>query len=63
MGIDSFTPDNAPYTVHKILFRNGILILENLMNLDKVPNGAKIIIAPLKLTDSEGAPVRVIAEF
>jgi kynurenine formamidase len=34
--LDSFTPDNAPYTVHKMFFRRNILIVENLVNLDNL---------------------------
>src|SRR3989344_376627 len=51
VGIDSFTPDNYPYTVHKILFRRDILILENLVNLDKLPPRCKLYIAPLNLRE------------
>lgn len=62
VGIDSFTPDNYPYTVHKILFRKDILILENLINLDRLKKRCKLYIAPLHLIDADGAPARVFAE-
>ncbi len=63
VGIDSFTPDNYPYNVHKILFGKDILILENLINLDKLPKRCKVYVAPLNLTDADGAPARVFAEI
>ena len=63
VGIDSFTPDNEPYNVHKILFAKDILILENLMNLEKIGKKCKLYIAPLNLKAADGAPARVIAEI
>ena len=63
VGIDSFTPDNEPYTVHKILFKKDILILENLVNLEKIGNRCRLIVAPLNLRNADGAPTRVIAEI
>lgn len=62
IGIDSFTPDNYPYTVHKTLFKKDILILENLVNLDMLKKRCKLYIAPLNLKDADGAPTRVFAE-
>ena len=62
VGIDSYTPDNNPFPVHKLLFKHDILIIENLINLDKL-NGkrCKCYILPLKIQDADGAPCRVIA--
>lgn len=62
VGIDSFTVDDPPYTVHHIFFKKEILILENLINLNKLGQRARLIIAPLKLTNADGAPTRVFAE-
>ncbi|MGC9208777.1 MAG: cyclase family protein [Nitrososphaeria archaeon] len=52
--------------VHKILLGKSILILEEVANLDQVLEGGKekrayFIILPLKIKDSDGAPVRAIA--
>ena len=62
VGIDSFTPDNYPYTFHKILFRKNILILENLINLSRLKKHCKLYIAPLNLINADGAPTRVFAK-
>ncbi len=63
LGIDSFSPDNSPYDVHKILFDHDILSLENLVNLDKINSKRfKLYVLPLKL-ENDGAPCRVIAEI
>lgn len=62
VGIDSFSPDNTPWLIHKLLFKDNILIVENLINLDKV-SGKKFrcYILPLKIKDGDGAPCRVVA--
>jgi len=61
-GVDSFSPDNEPDdTIHKILFKKDILIVENLVNLEKLKGKRfKCYILPLKIQDADGAPCRVI---
>jgi len=61
VGLDSFSPDNEPFEVHKLLLKSDILIVENLINLDKLI-GVRFMcyILPLKITDADGAPCRVI---
>lgn len=65
VGIDSPSIDlgkNQKFTVHKILAKNNILIVENLSNLDKITSyNFNFIILPLKLKDATGSPVRAIA--
>jgi hypothetical protein len=62
VGIDSFSPDNSPFQIHKLLLSNDILILENLMNLDKIAKPRfKLYAFPLKL-ENDGAPCRAVAE-
>jgi kynurenine formamidase len=61
VGLDSYSADNEPYEAHKLLFRRGILIVENLVNLAPL-NGKRFVccILPLKVMDADGAPCRVI---
>lgn len=61
VGLDSYSPDNEPFEVHKLLFKHDILIVENLVNLGKL-NGKrfKCFILPLKIKNADGAPCRVI---
>lgn len=61
VGLDSYSPDNEPFEIHKMLFRYDILIVENLVNLDKL-NGKRFMcyILPLKINNADGAPCRVI---
>lgn len=61
VGIDSFTIDAEPYAVHKLLLAHDILIIENLVNLNKLINKRFTIFAlPLKM-ETDGSPCRVIA--
>ncbi len=61
VGIDSFSPDNKPFDIHKMFFKSGILIVENLVNLEKLKGKRfKCYIFPLKIQNAEGAPCRVV---
>ncbi len=63
VGLDSWTPDNAPYTLHKLFFRNDILILENLVGLEPLAGlRTDAIVAPLKVRHADGAPCRVFVK-
>jgi len=65
VGIDSPSIDlgkDKLFTVHKILSKNNILIVENLTNMNKIQSKEfNFIILPLKLKDATGSPVRAIA--
>ena len=61
IGLDSFTPDNEPYNVHKIFLKNDVLIVENLIDLNKLSvKRFQCFIMPMKITNADGAPCRVI---
>lgn len=64
IGLDTPSPDKAPYEIHKILLKNEILIIENLTNLDQIPNipSFELMAFPLKL-EADSAPARVIAKI
>jgi len=64
IGLDTPSPDREPFTVHKILLKNDILIIENLTNLEPLAGQKKfeIIALPAKFP-TEAAPVRVIARI
>ncbi len=65
VGIDSPSIDmgkNSRFSVHHILAKKNILILENLTNLEKISGiNFKLIVLPLKLKDATGSPVRAVA--
>ena len=65
VGIDSPSVDlgrDSQFSVHHVLAKNGILIVENLANLDKIHSEKfHLIVAPLKLKNATGSPVRAMA--
>jgi len=65
VGIDSPSIDigkDSEFPVHHILLKGGVLILENLCNLGKIPRSYfKLIVLPLKLRGATGSPVRAVA--
>tara|TARA_B100000029_G_scaffold495742_1_gene561085 strand:- start:112 stop:759 length:648 start_codon:yes stop_codon:yes gene_type:complete len=62
VGIDSPSIDlgkDSKFSVHHILAKNNILIVENLANLDKIkPIKFHLITVPLKLKNATGSPIR-----
>lgn len=61
IGLDSPSPDRAPYEVHKMLLPKEVLIVENLVNLEPLIDSRFMCYAlPLKL-NADGAPCRVAA--
>ena len=65
LGIDTLSIDYGPsknFEVHHVDLPAGLYNLENLANLDEVPEaGAFLIAAPIKLEGGSGGPVRVFA--
>ncbi len=65
LGIDTLSIDYGPskdFEVHRVTLPAGLYQLENLANLDRLPEaGAFLISAPIKLEGGSGGPVRVFA--
>ncbi|MEC9087666.1 MAG: cyclase family protein [Thermoproteota archaeon] len=65
VGIDSPSIDlgiDSKFSVHHVLAKNGILIVENLSNLEQIHSEKfHMIVAPLKLKNATGSPVRAMA--
>uniref|UniRef100_A0A914V6Q9 Uncharacterized protein n=1 Tax=Plectus sambesii TaxID=2011161 RepID=A0A914V6Q9_9BILA len=65
VGLDTASLDYGPSTLfetHRTLLGQNIPGLENLMNLDKLPEvGANVIALPMKIEGGSGGPIRVIA--
>ncbi|MCE1199636.1 MAG: cyclase family protein [Marinilabiliales bacterium] len=64
IGMDSPSPDYAPFNVHKILMEKQILIIENLTNLAALTpfKEFELLAFPLKLR-ADSSPVRVVARI
>lgn len=70
VGMDFLTPDKPvtersegfTFPIHTELLANDVLILENLTNTAKIVGTmTTIVVAPIKLSNVDGAPVRAIA--
>jgi len=65
LGIDAISLDvggSSDFPVHQYVLGHNVYQLENLSDLGGVPpSGALLIVAPAKLVDGSGAPVRVYA--
>ncbi len=58
LSIEAF--DSTNYFVHKTLLKNNIVILEGLVLKDVKPGNYELIALPLKISNSDGSPVRAI---
>lgn len=64
VGSDTPSPDRYPFTIHKLLLKNDVLIIENLSNLESLLEHLEFTIAALPTKfDAEAAPVRVVAQI
>lgn len=63
VGLDCISVDSRGKDVknHRTLLSKGKMIIENLCNVKELEERCKIIIAPLKVKNADGAPARVYA--
>jgi len=65
VGVDSPSIDlgkDSKFSVHQNFAKKGILIVENLANLEKIKSSKfHLVVLPLKLKNATGSPVRAIA--
>lgn len=65
LGIDTMSVDigaTATYPVHLFTSKENVYHLENVANLSLVPpSGAMVVVAPIKLENGSGGPVRLLA--
>jgi len=65
IGVDTISfdaHDSGALPVHRIFLKQGIVLIENLVNLERIPAGEFIFCClPLKLSETDGAPARAIA--
>ena len=64
VGVDTLSPDaygDAESPVHKALLGEGVVIVENLANLNRVPPRFHLLALPLKVKGGSGAPCRATA--
>ena len=62
IGIDTPSVDYSPNDAHFVLLGQGVLIVENLTNLDQIGHPLfEFAALPLKITGRDGSPVRAVA--
>lgn len=64
VGVDTFSVDPTPagpVPAHHALLGAGRLVIENLTNLDSLPERVRLDALPLAIVDADGAPVRAVA--
>ncbi len=64
VGLDTPSPDQYPFEIHKLLFKNGIFLIENLMNLQKLcdVSSFEVLAFPLNIR-AEASLARVAAKI
>jgi kynurenine formamidase len=63
VGVDTLSPDvfgDSASPVHRALLGEGVVIVENLSNLDRVPSVFYLLALPLKVKGGSGAPCRAV---
>jgi len=53
--------DSTTFELHRIWLGSGRMILENVSNLDQLPERAQVVVAPMKVAAANGAPARIFA--
>ena len=65
LGVDTLSPDPpaalAKKPIHPLVLENQILIIENLCNLEQLPDFCLFLALPLKIRAGSGSPIRAVA--
>jgi kynurenine formamidase len=65
IGVDTLSPDPpealAKNPIHPVVLEKQVLIIENLCNLDQLPDFYLFLALPLKIRGGSGSPVRAVA--
>ena len=65
LGVDTLSPDppEALRTrpIHPVVLEKQVLIIENLCNLDQLPDFFLFLALPLKIREGSGSPIRAVA--
>ena len=65
LGVDTLSPDPpealAKNPIHPVVLEKQLLIIENLCNLDRLPDFFVFIALPLRIKGGSGSPIRAVA--
>jgi arylformamidase len=63
VGLDTPSVDYDPGETHHILLGAGLVIVENLIGLERIPDRIDLTVLPLPIVGGDGCPARAIASF
>ena len=63
VGLDSGDGGHGELPAHRTLLPAGILIMENLANLWRIPEVSFLLALPLPIAGGTGSPIRAVAAF
>jgi kynurenine formamidase len=62
LGLDQPSPDREPFEAHHTLLGAGVVLVENLRNLEAITQDEfELIVLPLAIRGAEASPVRAVA--
>ncbi len=65
LGVDTLSPDPPralqAKPIHPVILEKQVLIIENLSNLEQLPDFFVFLAFPLKIRDGSGSPIRAVA--
>lgn len=65
LGVDTLSPDSPDALrtnpIHPVVLEKQVLIIENLTNLDQLPDFFLFVALPLKIRGGSGSPLRAVA--
>jgi kynurenine formamidase len=65
IGVDTLSPDPPDalraQPIHPVVLEKQVLIVENLCNLDQLPDFFLFLALPLKIREGSGSPIRAVA--
>src|SRR5438309_3345853 len=53
--------DTTTFDLHRVWLGAGRMVIENVANLDQLPERAQLVVAPMKVAAANGAPARIFA--
>jgi kynurenine formamidase len=67
LGVDTLSPDNPAALrgspIHPVVLERQMLLIENLCNLERLPDFFLFLALPLKILGGSGSPIRAVALF
>ena len=53
--------DTTTFDLHRVWLGAGRMVIENVTNLDRLPERAQVVVAPMKVQGANGGPARIFA--